>query len=886
MRPFLGSKYLNSALSMQAYQPSELEKKWYPYWMENQCFRSTPDQREPFTIVIPPPNVTGVLHMGHMLNNTIQDVLIRKARLNGKNACWVPGTDHASIATEAKVVARLAEQGISKDQLGREGFLDEAWKWTEEYGGIILEQLKRLGASCDWERTAFTLDETRYASVIQTFVKLHEDGLIYRGYRMVNWDPQAKTTISDEEVIHKDVQSKLYHLRYQIEGSEDFLVVATTRPETILGDTAICIHPDDERYTHLHGKRVIVPIANRSIPIILDDYVDREFGTGCLKVTPAHDINDYNLGERHNLEIIDVLNEDGTLNEHGLHFAGQDRFAVRKAIAKELSEMGAMEKEEAYATSVGTSERTGAVIEPRLSRQWFLKMETLAPAALRAVEDAEVKLFPDKFRATYNHWMENIRDWCISRQLWWGHRIPAYYYGNDGDYVIAHNMDEALEKARAASGNANLQATDLHQDEDVLDTWFSSWIWPLSVFNGVMEPDNEEINYYYPTNVLVSGPDILFFWIARMIMSGCDFRNTPPFSSVYLTGIVRDEKGRKMSKQLGNSPDALKLIEKYGADGVRVGILLSAPAGNDLLFNEDLCAQGRNFGNKIWNAFTLVKQWNPTALSTIPESDSQAILWFENRLQEVLAEVNQALDKFRLSDALMMIYKLIWDDFCSWYLEIIKPKGDKNIHHEVFDKTIGFFEQLMVLVHPYMPFISEALWQEMRERKTGDTIMRASWPEIKAVDSEVLKNFEEVRSIVTQVRQIRLDKQMGFKEEISLFVDSNFDHPFISLACKMARLSGVEVVSEAPANSVSFLAANRTFYISLGDALDVEAEKAKIEDEIKYLEGFLRSVEKKLGNQRFVDNAPAAVVENEKKKQSDAQHKISQLNERLEDLKS
>lgn len=869
---------------MQAYQPSELEKKWYSYWMDNQCFKSVPDDREPFTIVIPPPNVTGVLHMGHMLNNTIQDVLIRKARLDGKNACWVPGTDHASIATEAKVVARLAENGISKDDLGREKFLDEAWKWTDEYGGIILEQLKRLGASCDWDRTAFTLDETRYASVIQTFVKLYEDGLIYRGYRMVNWDPQAKTTISDEEVIHKDVQAKLYHIRYQIEGTNDFLVIATTRPETILGDTAICIHPDDDRYTHLHGKKVIVPIVNRSIPIILDDYVDREFGTGCLKVTPAHDINDYNLGERHHLEIIDVLNEDGTLNEHGMHYAGQDRFAVRKSIAKELSAMGAMEKEEAYATSVGTSERTGAVIEPRLSRQWFLRMENLAPAALRAVEQAEVRLVPDKFRATYNHWMENIRDWCISRQLWWGHRIPAYYYGNDDAFVIAHSMDEALEKARAASGNSSLQATDLRQDEDVLDTWFSSWIWPLSVFNGVMEPDNADINYYYPTNVLVSGPDILFFWIARMIMSGYDFRQQAPFSDVYLTGIVRDEKGRKMSKQLGNSPDALKLIETYGADGVRVGILLSAPAGNDLLFNEDLCAQGRNFGNKIWNAFNLVKMWVPTDMERIPESDEQAIQWFENRFQEVLAEVTQAIEKFRLSDALMMIYKLIWDDFCSWYLEIIKPKGEKTMHTEVYNRTIGFFEQLMVVVHPYMPFISEELWQALQNRAAGDTIMRAQWPQVKAINTEVLTHFEEVRSIVMQVRQIRLDKQMGFKEAIPLYIDGTFDHPFYAMICKMANLSGVEQTNEAPAGSVSFLAANQTFFISLGDTLDLEVERMKLEDELKYLEGFLGSVEKKLSNQRFVENAPPAVIENERKKQADAQLKISQLKERLKAL--
>ncbi|TVQ77987.1 MAG: valine--tRNA ligase [Flavobacteriales bacterium] len=866
---------------MQVYQPQELEAKWYAYWMKNHCFRSVPDQREPYTIVIPPPNVTGVLHMGHMLNNTIQDVLIRRARLLGKNACWVPGTDHASIATEAKVVARLAEQGISKNDLGREKFLEEAWKWTEEYGGIILDQLKRLGASCDWDRTAFTLDETRYSSVIKTFRDLYEQGLIYRGFRMVNWDPQAKTTISDEEVIHKDVQAKLYHVRYQIENSEESLVIATTRPETILGDTAICIHPEDERYTHLHGKRAIVPIANRSIPIILDEYVDREFGTGCLKVTPAHDVNDYALGERHDLEIVDVLNEDGTLNQHGLHYQGQDRFRVRKAIAKELAELGALVKEEEYATSVGTSERTGAVIEPRLSRQWFLRMEELCKPALEAVDNAEVKLVPEKFGATYRHWMENIRDWCISRQLWWGHQIPAFYYGTDEDFVVAESAEEALKLIHTKHGNTDIKLEDLRQDADVLDTWFSSWLWPLSVFDGINNPENEEITYYYPTNDLVSGPDILFFWIARMIMAGYHMRAEKPFSNVYLTGIVRDEKGRKMSKQLGNSPDALKLIEKYGADGVRVGILLSAPAGNDLLFNEDLCTQGRNFGNKIWNAYNLIQQWTPDANQTPAEGDHLAIEWFENRLAEVLTEVNHALDRYRLSDALMMIYKLVWDDFCSWYLEMIKPRNSKVINAEVYERSLELFEKLLVILHPYMPFISEELWQSMRQRAEGETIMYAAWPQAKEYDSKVLKSFEEARSIITQVRQVRMDKQIGFKEDFPLLVNAAMTNQFTSIICKMARLSSIDQVTETPENSVSFLAAGHTFYFPLGDSIDVEAEKAKIVEELNYLKGFLGSVEKKLSNERFVANAPAAVIDNERKKQSDAQDKIAQLEERL-----
>ena len=868
---------------MEAYTPTHLEEKWYSYWSKHQCFRSTPDEREPYTIIIPPPNVTGVLHMGHMLNNTIQDVLIRRARLLGKNACWVPGTDHASIATEAKVVARLKENGISKESLGREGFLKEAWKWTDEYGGIILQQLKKLGASCDWERTAFTLDDTRYASVIQTFIDLHEKGLIYRGHRMVNWDPEAKTTISDEEVIHKDVNSKLYHLRYQIENSDEYLTIATTRPETILGDTAICIHPEDERYLNLHGKRAIVPIANRSIPIVLDDYVDREFGTGCLKVTPAHDVNDYAIGERHDLDIIDILHEDGSLNEHGLHYAGKDRFAVRKEIAKELKEIGALDKIEDYRTSVGTSERTGAVIEPRLSQQWFLKTKELAQPAIDAVENGDVNLVPDKFRATYNNWMDNIRDWNISRQLWWGHRIPVYYY-NDSEYVVAKNKEEAIEKAQKASGNSSMTAADLRQDEDVLDTWFSSWLWPLSVFDGINNPDNEEINYYYPTSDLVSGPDILFFWIARMIMAGYEFKGKKPFTNVYLTGIVRDEKGRKMSKQLGNSPDALKLIEQYGADGVRVGILLSAPAGNDLLFNEDLCGQGRNFGNKIWNAFNLVQMWTPSDDVAAQETDKLAIDWFSQRLNVILSEVNTAFDRYKLSDALMSIYKLIWDDFCSWYLEMIKPRNGKTVSRETYEQTLVFFEKLMVLIHPYMPFLSEELWQNIRPRNEGETIMYAKWPKSETPNTETLKAFDEAVDVITNVRQIRMDKQLGFKEDIPLLVKGVFYHPFVSIIKKMARISEVIDVEESPNGAVAFLAAGQSFFLDLGDKIDLAEEQKKIEEELKYLEGFLKSVEKKLSNERFVQNAPAQVIENEQKKKADAEGKIERLKAQLKHL--
>jgi valyl-tRNA synthetase len=869
---------------MQAYRPADIENKWYEYWTKNNCFRSVPDEREPYTIVIPPPNVTGVLHMGHILNNTIQDVLIRRARLLGKNACWVPGTDHASIATEAKVVNRLKEQGKSKESLGREAFLEEAWKWTDEFGGIILQQLKRLGASCDWERTAFTLDETRYTSVIKTFTDLYEKGLIYRGYRMVNWDPEAKTTISDEEVIHKEKNGKLYHVKYQIEGENEHLVIATTRPETIMGDTAVCINPNDERYTHLHGKRVIIPIVNRLVPIILDTYVDIEFGTGCLKVTPANDINDYNLGVKHKLNIIDALDEDGKINAHGMQFEGMDRFAARKAVAKYLHEQGMLLKEEDYQSSVGTSERTGAVIEPRLSRQWFLKMEDLAKPALEAVENGDVTLVPDKFRATYKHWMENIRDWCISRQLWWGHRIPAYYYGNgDDDFVVADSAEKALELARRKLGNKNLNEVDLRQDEDVLDTWFSSWLWPLSVFNGVVDPDNEEINYYYPTGDLVSGPDILFFWIARMIMAGYEFRNEKPFSHVYLTGIVRDEKGRKMSKQLGNSPDALKLIDQYGADGVRVGILLSAPAGNDLLFNEDLCAQGRNFANKIWNACKLVDQWTPDEKQPVHTSDQLAIDWFAQRMAEVISEVDHAMERYRLSDALMMIYKLIWDDFCSWYLEMVKPREGKSLNPEVLGQTRHYFEQLLVMIHPYMPFITEELWQLLASRKNGDTIMHAQWPSLKITHPQILKQFEEARDVITNVRQIRLEKQLGFKEDVPLLVKSPtvYTHAFNPVIKKMARISEIQPMEDAPEGSVSFLAAGNAFFLNLGDKLNVEEELSKAKEELKYLEGFLRSVENKLGNDRFVQNAPEAVVTNEQNKKADAEAKIAKLKERI-----
>lgn len=825
--------------------------------------------------------------MGHMLNNTLQDVLIRRARMLGYNACWVPGTDHASIATEAKVVNKLKEEGIDKFEIGREAFLEHAWEWTHKHGGIIQKQLKKLGCSFDWDREAFTMDEVRSESVLKVFVHLYEKGLIYRGYRMVNWDPQAKTTLSDEEVIHKELNGKLYHLSYPMVDGTGSIQVATTRPETILGDVAICVNPEDERYTHLIGKKVIVPIANREIPIIADEYVDLEFGTGCLKITPAHDINDYNIGKKHDLEIIDVLDEEGKLNAHGLHYQGQDRFVVRKAIAKELDEKGFLVKAEDYKNKVGTSERTGAVIEPRLSDQWFLKMKDLAEPAIKAVmsDDAEIQLIPEKFKNTYRHWMENVIDWNISRQLWWGHQIPAWYIkGDRKNIVVALNETEALEKARAQFG-AELSADDLQQEPDVLDTWFSSWLWPLSVFNGVMEPENEEINYYYPTRDLITAPEILFFWVARMIILGYELRDTKPFSNVYLTGIVRDKKGRKMSKSLGNSPDPLKLMEKYSTDGVRVGMLLTSPAGNDLPFDEELCEQGRNFANKVWNAQRLVLNWE---LSDIDPSDSDlaAMRWFAEKKRETIENLETSFKSYRISEALMISYKWVWDDFCNWYLESIKPAYGKPISRKVYEQTLAFFEEVTKVLHPFMPFITEEIWQNLAERKEGESICLSSWPSAEAADTAVLKQFDQMLSVVNGVRNVRASKNIALKESLELHIpqEEALAPDLRGLAAKLANLAAIEAKSDDSGLGFSFLAGKYEFFIPAGDQLDVEAEKERISKELKYLEGFLISVEKKLSNERFVNNAPEAVVANEQSKKADAENKIKALKESLSKL--
>ncbi|GGG52646.1 valine--tRNA ligase [Croceivirga lutea] len=867
------------------YEAQKVEDRWYQYWEENNFFTSKPDEREPYTIVIPPPNVTGVLHMGHMLNNTIQDVLIRKARLEGKNACWVPGMDHASIATEAKVVARLKEQGISKSDLTREEFLKHAWDWTNEYGGVILKQLRKLGASCDWSRTKFTMDDDMSASVIKVFVDLYNKGLIYRGYRMVNWDPEAKTTLSDEEVIYEEKQGLLYYLEYQIEGSDEKVTIATTRPETILGDTAICINPSDERYKHLRGKKAIVPLCNRVIPIIEDDYVDLEFGTGCLKVTPAHDENDKNLGEKHNLEIIDIFNEDATLNSYGLHYEGQDRFVVRKAIAKELKEKGVLVKTEQHTNKVGTSERTKAVIEPRLSDQWFLKMENLSKPALKAVmETGEVKLFPDKFKNTYRHWMENIRDWNISRQLWWGQQIPAYYFGDgQDDYVVAASKEEALQLAQQK--NKDIKKEDLRQDPDVLDTWFSSWLWPISVFGGILEPDNEEINYYYPTNDLVTGPDILFFWVARMIVAGYEFRDERPYENVYLTGLVRDKQRRKMSKSLGNSPDALKLIENFGADGVRVGLLLSSAAGNDLLFDEALCQQGSNFANKIWNAFRLVKGWEVANIEQ-RQSAKIGIDWYTARFNQVLAEVEDHFSKYRISDALMAIYKLVWDDFCSWLLEIVKPAYQQPIDKHTLDAVIRLFEQNLKLLHPFMPFLTEEVWQHMVEREPANALCVADWPKKQSVNTKLIEEFAFAAEVISGVRTIRKEKNISFKEEIRLLELSGgttVAH-MDAIVKKLGNLSEIETTNENVDGALSFRVKSTEYFIPIAGAIDVEAEKDKINQELEYTRGFLQSVQKKLSNERFVNNAPPKVVEVERKKAADAEAKIETLEKSLASL--
>ncbi len=871
------------------YNAKEVEDKWYQYWMDNKYFHSTPDDREPYTIVIPPPNVTGILHMGHMLNNTIQDVLIRRARLQGKNACWVPGTDHASIATEAKVVAKLKEQGIDKNNLTRDEFLKHAWDWTNEYGGVILEQLKKLGASCDWDRTKFTLDDDMSEAVIKTFVDLYNKGLIYRGYRMVNWDPEAKTTLSDEEVEHVEKNGKLYHINYKIEGSNEVLTVATTRPETILGDSAICINPNDERHTHLKGKKAIVPICNRVIPIIEDEYVDLEFGTGCLKVTPAHDMNDKALGDKHKLEVIDIFNEDATLNSFGLHYKGKDRFVVRKEIAKELAELGALPKVEDYTNKVGISERTKAVIEPRLSDQWFLKMNDLVKPALKSVlEDGDIKLYPKKIESTYRHWLENIRDWNISRQLWWGQQIPAYFYG-DGkeDFVVANNIDEALKLAQEKTTNQNLTTKDLTQDKDALDTWFSSWLWPISVFDGIRNPDNKEINYYYPTNDLVTGPDIIFFWVARMIFAGYEFRNEKPFENVYFTGIVRDKQGRKMSKSLGNSPDALKLIDDYSADAVRAGmLLLSSGAGNDLLFDEGKLQQGKQFSNKIFNAYRLVNGWKIDETLKQPETSKIALAWFDAKFQEAFAEIEDHFSKYRLSDALMTTYKLIWDDFCSWFLEMVKPEYQQPIDRKTFNAVVEAFENNLKLLHPFMPFLTEELWHKLGDRTKEEALIINTYPEKKTFNKQIITDFDYTSEVITAVRKIRKEKNITFKDALALFVTKkeNINANFDVIIKKLCNVSKIEETTTKVDNSLSFRIKTNEYFIPFVEEIDVEAEKLKIQEELGYTKGFLKSVQKKLANERFVNNAPEKVIKIERKKESDAISKIEILEKNLKNL--
>ncbi|CEN36354.1 valine--tRNA ligase [Capnocytophaga cynodegmi] len=870
------------------YLPNSVEAKWYEYWMKHNFFHSTPDERTPYTIVIPPPNVTGILHMGHMLNNTIQDVLIRRARLKGFNACWVPGTDHASIATEAKVVAKLKEQGIDKANLTREEFLKHAWDWTHQYGGVILEQLKKLGCSCDWDRTKFTLDDDLYASVIKVFVDLYNKGYIYRGYRMVNWDPEAKTTLSDEEVIYKEQNGKLFYLKYKIEGSEEFLMVATTRPETIFGDIAVCINPNDERYKHLKGKRVIVPIVNRVVPIIEDEYVDIEFGTGALKITPAHDKNDYEIGERHKLEIIDAFTDDAKLNHHGLHYEGKDRFVVRKEIVKELEAKDLLLKTEDYLNKVGTSERTGAVIEQRPLDQWFLKMEDLVKPAISGVlESEEINFFPKRYENTYRHWMENIRDWNISRQLWWGQQIPAYYYGSGKeDFVVAETKEKALELAKAKSNNYSLTTNDLKQDEDALDTWFSSWLWPMSVFGGILDPENEEYNYYYPTSDLVTAPDIIFFWVARMIMAGYEFKGKKPFTNVYFTGLVRDKQGRKMSKSLGNSPDALKLIDDFGADGVRVGLLLSSAAGNDLLFDEALCQQGSGFANKIWNAFRLVKGWEISEANQ-PENNRIAIEWYRNKFQKVLAETEDDFAKYRISDALMKIYKLVWDDFCSWLLEMVKPAYGQPIDQKTFTEIIAIFEDNLKLLHPFMPFITEEIWQHITERKPQEALVVAKYPEITSFDEQILAEFETAAEVISGIRTVRKEKNIPFKEEMPLSVLNNEQTAttFDVIIAKLGNLSELKYVSQKVEGAISFRVKSNEYFIPMQGNINVEEEIKKLEEELKYTQGFLASVEKKLSNEKFVSSAPEKVVEMERKKQADALAKIETIQESLKNLR-
>ena len=869
------------------YNPADVEGKWYQYWLDHKLFSSKPDGREPYTIVIPPPNVTGVLHMGHMLNNTIQDILVRRARMEGKNACWVPGTDHASIATEAKVVNKLAAQGIKKTDLTRDEFLKHAWEWTDEHGGIILKQLRKLGASCDWDRTAFTMDEKRSESVLKVFVDLYNKGLIYRGVRMVNWDPKALTALSDEEVIYKEEHGKLYYLRYKVEGDAEgrYAVVATTRPETIMGDTAMCINPNDPKNEWLKGKKVIVPLVNRVIPVIEDDYVDIEFGTGCLKVTPAHDVNDYMLGEKYNLPSIDIFNDNGTLSEAAGLYIGMDRFDVRKQIEKDLDAAGLLDKVEAYTNKVGYSERTNVVIEPKLSMQWFLKMQHFADMALPPVMNDELKFYPAKYKNTYRYWMENIKDWCISRQLWWGHRIPAYFLP-EGGYVVAATEEEALKLAKEKTGNPALTMEDLRQDEDCLDTWFSSWLWPISLFDGINNPGNEEIDYYYPTSDLVTGPDIIFFWVARMIMAGYEYEGKMPFKNVYFTGIVRDKLGRKMSKSLGNSPDPLELIEKFGADGVRMGMMLAAPAGNDILFDDALCEQGRNFCNKIWNAYRLVSGWTIDDNQPIPEAAKLAISWFESKQNEVTAEVADLFSKYRLSEALMAVYKLFWDEFSSWFLEIIKPAYGQGIHSTVRNAAICYFDNLLRLLHPFMPFITEELWQQMYEREEGESIMVCPLSMNAHVDSEMIQQFEVVKEIISNVRSIRLQKNIAQKETLELqVVGENPVDAFNLVIMKMCNLSAIDVVDTKTEGAASFMVGTTEYAVPLGNMIDVEAEIARMEAELKHKEGFLQGVMKKLSNEKFVNNAPAAVLELERKKQADAESIINSLKESIAALK-
>jgi valyl-tRNA synthetase len=870
------------------YDPKLTEDKWYQYWLKNRFFHSEPDSsKKPYTIVIPPPNVTGVLHMGHMLNNTIQDVLVRRARMQGKNACWVPGTDHASIATEARVVAKLASEGIKKTDLTRDKFLEHAWEWTHKHGGIILEQLKKLGASCDWDRTCFTMDDARSESVIKVFIDLYRKGYIYRGVRMVNWDPQALTAVSDEEVNYKEVKSKLYYLRYKIVGSDKYVVIATTRPETILGDTAVCIHPEDERYTHLKGQKVYVPLIDREVPIIFDEYVDKEFGTGVLKITPAHDINDYELGQKYNLETIDIFNDNGTLNERAQLFVGKDRFVVREEIVEKLKAVGQIEKVEDYTNKVGFSERTDAVIEPKLSMQWFLKMKTLSEPALENVMNDSISLVPAKFKNTYRHWMENVKDWCISRQLWWGHRIPAFYIDGTYDFVVAETEAEALELAKAKTGKTDLSVSRLKQDEDVLDTWFSSWLWPISVFDGIRKPDNADINYYYPTDDLVTAPEILFFWVARMIIAGYEYEKDKPFKNVYLTGIVRDKLGRKMSKSLGNSPDPLLLIEKYGADGVRVGMLLCSPAGNDLPFDEALTEQGRNFGNKIWNAFRLVQSWQVDNSISQPASAVMAIEWFDNLLNKTIAELNDQFDKYRISEALMLVYKLFWDEFSSWYLEIVKPAYQKPIDTKTFEATLGFFDKLLKVLHPFIPFITEEIWHYLAPRKEGESIMMAAMPASGYINEELIVKFEWVKEIVANVRTIRQEKNIPIKDSLALqyITDEQNILYFAEVISKLSNLATIEKVSEKSTGSLSFIVKSTEFCVPLTGKIDIAEEIKKLEVELAYAKGFLESVMKKINNEKFMAGAPPQVVQNEMNKKNDTETTIKTLEERIKSLK-